>query len=156
MEFKASFRQSKEDAADPVNLHRITELHVRDDLPDIKVQLPVTYNGLKNDDGNEKFYTPEHLFLGAVAGCFFTTFSVVSTNSKFKYADMQIEATGVVDVVGDVKMMATIAQTITLTLPVGSNGKKAKKILEITDARCPLANSVKTQISNTYIIKILE
>jgi organic hydroperoxide reductase OsmC/OhrA len=46
--------------------------------------------------GVEGRWTPEHLLLSALAGCFTTTFQSVSLHSKFKYVDLQVEAIGTV------------------------------------------------------------
>ncbi|MHA1796521.1 MAG: OsmC family protein [Promethearchaeota archaeon] len=135
-------------------LNRVNTIYVRNDLQPITIQLPIGYNGPKNDEGLEIYHTPEDLYLGALSGCLFTTFSVVASNSNFRYDNLEIQTEGIMDVVDDVKMMTEIHQTITLTIPAGSNPKKAQRILEIAEKRCPLANSVKTKIINDYRVKI--
>lgn len=131
-------------------LHRINTLFVRDNIPPITIQLPVGYNGPKNDNGTELYHTPEDLYLGALSGCFFTTFSVVAHNSNFDYKQMEIQTEGIMEEVNGVKMMSEIHQKIILTVKEGTNMQKAYKILEIAEKRCPLANSVKTKILNEY------
>ena len=51
-------------------------------------------------------------------------------------------------------MVSKITQNIILTLPKGTekNESKAMKVLEITEKRCLMANSVKTIIKNIYSI----
>ncbi|TXT63683.1 MAG: hypothetical protein BAJALOKI3v1_330038 [Promethearchaeota archaeon] len=120
-------------------------------FPELKVQLPVAYEGPKGENG-EFTYTPEHYFIAAISGCFFTTFSVVCSNSSFNYKSLTIEATGTVGTSSGEKMMEKIDQIITLTIPSSEREIKAKRILEITEERCPLAKSVKTKIINHYNI----
>jgi peroxiredoxin-like protein len=52
---------------------------------------PLQFGGL------EGRWTPEDLLLGAVAGCFTTTFRVLAENSKWEYTDLEVEAAGKVD-----------------------------------------------------------
>ena len=42
--------------------------------------------------GLEGRWTPEELLLTAVASCFTTTFHAIAENSKFEYADLEVEA----------------------------------------------------------------
>jgi len=50
--------------------------------------------------------------------------------------------------------MEKIENKITLIIPSTEKKKKALKILELTEKACPLANSVKTKIENTYNIVV--
>ncbi|MFO8018500.1 MAG: OsmC family protein [Promethearchaeia archaeon] len=99
-------------------------------------------------------YTPEHYFIAAISGCFFTTFSVVSYNSDFRYNSLKIKAVGQLGTSTGKKMMEKIEQDIELSIPSKVNERKAKRILEITEERCPLAKSVKTKIKNQFEISI--
>lgn len=47
--------------------------------------------------GLEGRWTPEDLLLGAIAGCFTTTFRVLAEYSKWDYVDLQVEARGTVE-----------------------------------------------------------
>jgi organic hydroperoxide reductase OsmC/OhrA len=47
--------------------------------------------------GLEGRWTPEDLLLCAIASCFTTTFRAVTQNSKFDYADLQVEVAGDID-----------------------------------------------------------
>ena len=150
--FKIKIRQTEDDKVSENNRKRLSTISVSNNflLSELKVQLPVAYEGPQADNGLEKFYTPEHYFIAGIASCFFTTFSVVSSNSNLKYIEMQIEAQGLIDTSSGVKMMEKIEQEIILTVPSNVSEKKALKVLELTEKRCPLGNSVKTKIENHY------
>jgi len=120
-------------------------------LKNLTLQLPVSYEGPSGDYG-EKHYTPEHYYLAAISGCFFTTFSVVSSNSKLDYNTLTIESKGTVGNTTGVKMMEKLEQTIILTIPNNVKEKKARKVLELTESACPLVKSIKTEVINTYKI----
>ena len=46
--------------------------------------------------GLEGRWTPEDLLLGAVAGCYTTTFRTLAEYSKLEYADFQVQVEGVI------------------------------------------------------------
>ncbi|MBD3194980.1 MAG: hypothetical protein GF317_08000 [Candidatus Lokiarchaeota archaeon] len=140
-ELKEDNRKRIHSITNPTNSHQ----------PEIKIQLPVAYKG-PNVNSEEIYYTPEHYYVAAISGCFFTTFSVVSSMSNFSYISLEIQAIGYMKEIEDEKIMDKIKQTITLTISSSKYEKKARKLLEITENRCPLVKSVKTRIENTYEI----
>jgi len=131
--FKLTIFQRESETLKENNRKRVQTIQIPDSthLSEIDFQLPLAYDGPKGEDGLRKYYTPEHFFIAAVSGCFFTTFSVVSSNSNLKYKTLKISAEGYTE-----------------------TKKKALKILELTEKACPLANSVKTKIENTYNILV--
>jgi organic hydroperoxide reductase OsmC/OhrA len=122
-------------------------------LGELKVQLPIAYEGPEGEDGEQE-YTPEHYFVSSISGCFFTTFSVVCSNSNFNYNTLEITSQGYVGTSTGEKIMEKIEQDIKLSIPSSMNKKKAKRILEMTEKRCPLAKSVKSKIINSYSIEV--
>lgn len=46
--------------------------------------------------GMEGRWTPEELLLAAVAGCYTTTLRAIAGTAQFQFADLQVEASGVV------------------------------------------------------------
>ena len=154
MKFKLDLYQTEKDLEKESNFEKTCTVSVSNSFPKFRLQLPSGYGGLCDENKNTLTYTPEDMYMAAITGCFFTTFSVVSQNSNLQYESMTISSNGIIDVVDDVKMMAKITQNIILTLPKGmeKSEKKALKVLEIAEKRCPLANSVKTIIKNTYTI----
>ncbi|WP_371804776.1 OsmC family protein [Candidatus Lokiarchaeum ossiferum] len=152
MNFKIAFKQTGADKKSTNNFHRTNTMSVSEEIPPITVQLPIAYNGPANSQNREMHYTPEDLYLGALAGCFFTTFSVVSKNSNFVYEALDIQATGIMEEVEGVKMMSQVSLTVTLSISPEISDKLAFKILQIAEQRCPLANSVKTKIETKFIL----
>ncbi len=70
MKFKVTFNQSDLDKRSENNLHRFNTMTVSEDIPSIKIQLPIGYNGPANKSNKEIEYTPEDLYLGSLVGCF--------------------------------------------------------------------------------------
>ena len=154
MKFKLDLLQTYEDRQKESNFERTCTIIVSNSLPKISIQLPPDYGGLLDENENNLTYIPEDMYLAAITGCYFTTFSVVSQNSNLHYESIKISSTGIMDVIDDVKMVTEISLNITLTLPKGmeKNEEKAMKVLEIAEKRCPIANSVKTKIKNKYTL----
>ncbi len=154
MEFKLDLFQTDKDLEKENNFEKTCTTTVNKMFPKIRLQIPQEYGGLCDENKNNLTYTPEDMYITAVTGCFFTTFSVVSQNSNLLYKRIKISATGIMDVVNDVKQVTEITQNIILTLTNGTekNERKAMKVLEIAEKRCPIANSLNTKIKNTYTI----
>ncbi len=152
--FKLTIFQRESETLKENNRKRVQTIQIPDSthLSEIDFQLPLAYDGPKGEDGLRKHYTPEHFFIAAVSGCFFTTFSVVSSNSNLKYKTLKISAEGYIDTSTGIKIMEKIENKITLIIPSTETKKKALKVLELTEKVCPLANSVKTMIENRYNI----
>jgi len=154
--FKLTIFQRESETLKENNRKRVQTIQIPDSthLSEIDFQLPLAYDGPKGEDELRKYYTPEHFFIAAVSGCFFTTFSVVSSNSNLKYKTLKISAEGYIDTSTGIKIMEKIENNITLIIPSTEKKKKALKVLELTEKACPLANSVKTKIENTYNILV--
>ena len=152
--FELKISQTSEDIYNENSRRRLNTIRVpsNSSLQELKVQLPIAYEGPKGDNNLEKFYTPEHYFIMGVSACFFTTFSVVSSNSNMNYKRITIESKGYIGTSTGIKMMEKIEQNITLIIPQDVRENTALKVLKITEKRCPLANSVKTKIINIYNI----
>ncbi len=154
--FKLILYQEQEEWLKQNNRERVNSLKdpENDNLPTLKFQLPVPYEGPKDDEGKNLHYTPEHFFIAAVTGCFFTTFSVVSSNSKFKYKTLKIESEGYIGTSTGVKMMEKIKNHVYLTIEPPEREKKALKVLELTEKACPLGNSVKSKLEYEFHVII--
>ena len=154
MKFQLQVKQNLDEPSDLKNLLKTATMSMDEHHPPVTFQLPCSYGGPKGENNQPVHYTPEHLYLGAVAGCFFTTFNVISTNSNLTYESLNIDIDGTIEVVDGVKMMTEITQKIILRISNPDSETKAMKILKKTEKYCPLANSVKTTIINHYIIEI--
>lgn len=152
--FKLTIFQRESEILKENNRKRVQTIKIPDSthLSELDFQLPVVYDGPKGEDGLRKYYTPEHFFIAAVSGCYFTTFSVVSSNSNLKYITLKINTEGYINSSTGIKIMEKIENKITLVIPSTEKKEKALKVLELTEKACPLANSVKTKVENTYTI----
>jgi len=118
--------------------------------------MPIAFGGRKNEYNKEIHYTPEDLFIGSIASCFISTFTKISSNSNFNFRKIKIESEGILKKVNDINQFVKITQNIELTISNKNEINKAKKILEMVEKFCPLANSVKVNIQNNYKINSIE
>ena len=157
MEFKLKLYQTDEDCSAENNVEKTCTISVNSSYPKIRIQVPEAHGGLCDENKVNLTYTPEDMFLSAISGCFFTTFNVVAKNSNLAYIRIEISSKGNMEEVDNVKMVTEISQDITLTLAKGEekHERKAKKVMEIAEKRCAMANSVKSKVTNTYTVKYI-
>lgn len=100
---------------------------------------PVSFGGI---DGR---WTPEDLFLGAIASCFTTTFRAIADHAKFEYVDLQMEVTGAVvrDEPGYGFAGILIRANLTVASPVSQ--QQGVKLLQSAEARCVVARALAVQ-----------
>ncbi len=152
METKITADQTEKDFHENLMARSIT-MKLNSKGNPIKVQIPPAFGGL----GGPGNHSPEELFLGAISGCFFTTFCVLSKNSRFDFKHISISTTGYLEKNEDgVQIMKKAVQTIVLTIEDEKHQEKAKRLLEKTENYCPIANSVKTEIVNEISVQIDE
>jgi len=115
----------------------------------IEVDTPPEFpNGVK-----EK-WTPEHLFVAAMNSCLMSTFLLVAGNSKFKFISFDSNAKGRIQKLGGKYFVTEIFLKPTLVIPANQNEAKAKKLLEMSEKACAIANSVTTKIISESVVTI--
>lgn len=104
--------------------------------------------------GIKEKWTPEHLFIAAVNSCLMSTFLLVADNSKFQFISFENNAVGKIEKVDGKFSVTEIVLKPTLIIPSTQNEAKAKKVLEMSEKACAIANSIKTKIILEPIIII--
>jgi uncharacterized OsmC-like protein len=92
-------------------------------------------------------WSPGHLLLAAVEGCFLFTFRVIAKNSKLDYVKLEVTTEGTVDREEGTTRFISIRLRPRLTLSAGADSARALRILEKSERGCLVANSVKTHIT---------
>jgi organic hydroperoxide reductase OsmC/OhrA len=105
-------------------------------------------------NGIKEKWTPEHLFVAAVNSCLMSTFLLVADNSKFQFISFESKAVGKIEKLDGKFSVTEIVLTPTLIIPSSQNETKAKRVLEMSEKACAIANSIKTKITLEPIIKI--
>lgn len=106
-------------------------------LPELETNAPVNFGG------PEGFWTPEDLFVGAVADCFILTFRAISRMSKLEWLSLTCDADGTLDKVGAQMLFTEIALNVTLTVADGTDTEQAERLLHRSEQSCLVTNSLK-------------
>jgi organic hydroperoxide reductase OsmC/OhrA len=104
--------------------------------------------------GIKEKWTPEHLFVAAVNSCLMSTFLLVAENSKFQFISFESNAVGKIEKVDGKFAVTEIVLKPTLIIPSTQNETKAKRVLEMSEKACAIANSIKTKITLEPLITV--
>jgi organic hydroperoxide reductase OsmC/OhrA len=108
-----------------------------DRLPPLRSALPAEF------DGPGDHWSPETLFVGAVADCFILTFRAVAAASKLPWTSLRCVAVGTLDRVDRVTQFTGVTVRAHLSLPAGTQLDRARHALEKAERACVIANSLK-------------
>ena len=99
-------------------------------------------------------WTPEHLFVAAVNSCLMSAFLLIADNSKFKFTSFESNAVAKIEKLGGKLTITEIVLKPTLTISSARYEAKAKRVLEMSEKACVIANSIKTKIFLEPVINI--
>ena len=108
-----------------------------DGLPDIETAGPPQFGGPGD------VWSPEDLLVGAVADCFVLTFRAIARTAKLNWLTIECKTDGTLDKVDGMTQFTGFAVTATLTVPAGTNEKKAATLLQKAEKYCLVTNSMK-------------
>lgn len=92
--------------------------------------------------GVEGRWTPEDLFLGAVASCYTTTFQTLAEYSKFEYTDLQVETEAIVSKREKGYGIAEIAIRPRLTISSEELRRRSLELLDKTATLCLISRAL--------------
>lgn len=92
--------------------------------------------------GLEGRWSPEDLLLGAIAGCFTTTFQALAEYSKFDYTDLQVEADGCVRKADSGYVFQEIVIRPTLTITSIDEQPRADRLLAKAKQLCLVSRAL--------------
>jgi organic hydroperoxide reductase OsmC/OhrA len=108
-------------------------------LPPIPSAPPIEFGG----PGDR--WSPETLFVAAVADCFVLTFRGIASVSRFSWLSLECSATGTVDRVDRVTQFTALEVRAHLRLPAGANADQARRLLTKAEEGCLVTNSLKVR-----------
>jgi peroxiredoxin-like protein len=94
--------------------------------------------------GLEGRWTPEDLFVSAVASCYTTTFHAIADSSKFEYNDLEVEAEGSVTKTESGYRFSGIVLRPSLTIPSEDGRERAVTLLEKARELCLVSRALAT------------
>ena len=110
-----------------------------DRLPAIPSAPPTEFGG----PGNR--WSPETLFVAAVADCFVLTFRGIAGVSRFSWVSLECHVTGTVDRVDRVTQFTALEVRARLRVPAGAKEDQARRLLVKAEETCLVTNSLKVQ-----------
>ena len=90
-------------------------------------------------------WSPETLFVAAVADCFMLTFRGIAGVSRFPWVSLECNVTGTVDRVDRVTQFTTLDVRARLRVPAGSKEDQAQRLLGKAEETCLVTNTLKVQ-----------
>ncbi|MBU2677142.1 MAG: OsmC family protein [Gammaproteobacteria bacterium] len=88
-------------------------------------------------------WSPETLLVGAVANCFILTFRAIARASRFDWASLSCDVSGTLEKVERATQFTAFNLRVELTVPAGTDEKKAQGLLEKAERNCLITNSMK-------------
>ena len=90
-------------------------------------------------------WSPEGLLVAAVADCFILSFRAIARSARLDWTTLDCEAEGTLDKIEKLTQFTGFTVKATLTVPPGTNEKKARTILEKAEKYCLITNSMKAE-----------
>ena len=90
-------------------------------------------------------WSPETLFVAAVADCFVLTFRGIAGVSRFPWVSLECQVTGTVDRVDRVTQFTALDVRARLRVPAGAKEDQARRLLVKAEETCLVTNSLKVQ-----------
>jgi peroxiredoxin-like protein len=94
-------------------------------------------------------WSPEHLFVAALASCLMTTFLAIAEKSKLDFVDFSCSAVGIVDKSDGSYKVTEVTLKPLVTLATLADREKAERVLALSEKNCLISNSV------TAIVKLV-
>ena len=108
-------------------------------LPDITLSTPPEFKG------REGIWTPEHLLVASVNGCFMLTLLAIAENSKLSLVSVSSAATGKLEKVpGAGYQITEIVLAPRVVIPAAEDLGRTMRILEKAKENCFVSNSIKS------------
>lgn len=91
-------------------------------------------------------WSPEHLFVAAIIGCFMTTFLAIAENSGLAFARFECDAMGILGKVDGKFKMTHVTLYPVVSIHQEHQREKAIRVLEMSEKACLISNSVNSEI----------
>jgi len=93
--------------------------------------------------GPGDLWSPETLFLGAVADCFVLTFKAIAASAKLRWTEIRCDATGTLDRAEDAVRFTDILLRVRLEISSEADPERAQRLLEKAEKGCLVGNSLR-------------
>jgi organic hydroperoxide reductase OsmC/OhrA len=94
-------------------------------------------------DGPGGVWSPETLLCASVADCFILTFRAVARAARFEWLRLECRVEGTLERVERLPQFTRYTTFAKLTVSAGTDGTKARELLERAEHSCLIANSLR-------------
>jgi peroxiredoxin-like protein len=94
-------------------------------------------------DGPGDRWSPETLFVAAVADCFILTFKAIAATAKLSWTRLVCDAEGTLDRAEESVRFTGIELHARVELPANADGERARRLLEKAEKACLIGNSLR-------------
>jgi organic hydroperoxide reductase OsmC/OhrA len=117
-------------------------------LPELPSMPPAEFGG----PGDR--WSPETLFVAAVADCFVLTFRAIAAVSRFPWTSLTCDVTGTVDRIERVTQFTALQVHARLRLPPGGKEDQALRMLRKAEETCLVTNSLKVRPHLEAVVEV--
>lgn len=110
--------------------------------------------GPREFDGPGDRWSPETLFVGAVADCYVLSLRAVARASQCEWTTIRCEAEGELDRVERTTRFTAVRLRVELTLPAGQDPAKADRVLDKAKSACLISNSLACPVSLEKVLHV--
>ena len=107
-------------------------------------------------DGPGDRWSPETLFVAAVADCFVLTFRGIAGVSRFSWTSLECSVTGTVDRIDRVTQFTALEVHARLRVPSGAHEDQARRLLAKAEETCLVTNTLKIQPHLESVVEVEE
>jgi peroxiredoxin-like protein len=111
-----------------------------------EIQPSIAFSAPPVFQGEARRWTPEHLFLASVAGCFVSTFSGMAQFSKFEFLSLNLEVEGVLRKEEGGWRFEQINLHPRLKIVQEKDRERASRLLEKAETTCLIVRSVNSKV----------
>ena len=110
------------------------------ELPSLVTSTPAEF------DGPGDRWSPETLFVAAIADCYLLTFRGIAAASKLSWTTIDCDVTGVLDRVDGITRFTDVTVRASLEIPDGAQEAQAQRILQKAEATCLITRSLTSSV----------
>lgn len=107
----------------------------------LRTDLPQEFGG----PGNR--WSPETLFVAAIADCYAMTFRGIAAKSRLAWTSLRLEVAGTLDRVSEVTRFTNVLVAARLFVPQGTSETIATRVLEKAESSCLITRSLNSTVT---------
>ncbi len=111
-----------------------------------EIQPSIAFSAPPEFQGEAGRWTPEHLFLASVAGCFVSTFSGIAQFSKFEFLLLDLEVEGILSKEEHGWRFTQVNLQPRLKIVQEKDRDRANRLLEKAEKTCLVARSINSKV----------